>query len=100
MEALHITYEILGRPGRREYVLHYVPGRMSPNDVALALIKHEFSEVDYPFGSSPLQTPEEALKRFCIVNVSYSAVCEPAPTRLNTDLAGSSSQPGRLGSHA
>lgn len=73
MKFLYVTYELFGRSGRREYVMPCDAESLSAIDIASALIKHEFAEVDWPFNPK-LESPEAALRRFCIVNVSYQPV--------------------------
>lgn len=77
MEALRITYELVGRPGRREYLMPYKPGRMTAPDIARALMQHEILEIDLPFDSMDAELAELVLKRFGIVNITRSPMRIP-----------------------
>jgi len=68
MTKFHITYTLANRPGR-ELVVELASREASPRSVARAILKHEFSEVDAPFGPYESLTAEQALARFAITDV-------------------------------
>jgi hypothetical protein len=72
MECIRITYELLTRPGRKEYSIEFKPGHASARDMVAALMRHEFPEIAYPFGPDGSLPAEDVLKRYGIVNVTHS----------------------------
>lgn len=73
MTKFIITYTLANRP-RRELVIELASSEASPRSVARAILKHEFSEVDAPFGPYEHLTAEQALKRFAITDVHATVV--------------------------
>lgn len=76
MAKFRISYTILGRSVRREIVITLASRVASAQDVAKAIINHEFSDVDAPFGVNQVITPEQALKKFTITDVKTSIVID------------------------
>ena len=73
MTKFLITYALVGRP-RRELVIELASNEASSRAVARAILKHEFAEVDAPFGPHESLTAEQALARFAITDVHTSVV--------------------------
>ena len=73
MTKFIITYTLANRP-RRELVVELASSEASSRSVAWAILKHEFSEVDAPFGPYERLAPEQALERFAITDVHTSVV--------------------------
>jgi len=72
MECVRLTYEVMSKPGRKEHYIAFQPGQASPRDLAAALVRHEFPTVEFPFGRDGGLQADEVLKRYGIVNVTYS----------------------------
>jgi len=72
MECVRFTYEVMSKPGRKEHYIAFQPGQASPRDLAAALVRHEFPKVEFPFGRDGGLQADEVLKRYGIVNVTYS----------------------------
>ena len=74
MEFVRLTYEVMSRPGRKEHYIAFQPGQASPRDLAVALMRHEFPAVEFPFGRNGDVQAEDVLKRHGIINVTYSLI--------------------------
>jgi hypothetical protein len=72
MECIRITYELLGKPGRREYSMAFKPGYASSRDMVAALMRHEFPDIAHPFGPAANLLANDVLRRYGIVNVTHS----------------------------
>jgi len=75
MTKFRITYALANRP-RRELVVELASSEASSRAVARAILKHEFAEVDAPFGIGEAFTAEQALARFAISDVRTSVVTD------------------------
>ena len=75
MTKFLITYALAGRP-RRELAIELASNEANARAVARAILKHEFAEVDAPFGPYERFTPEQALERFAITDVRTSVVLD------------------------
>ena len=73
MTKYRITYTIANRVPRREIVIVF-KSEPSARSVARAILKHEFAEVDAPFGIGEAFTAEQALARFAITDVSTAVL--------------------------
>jgi len=70
------NYNILGRQLRRELRVEVATGNDPACAIAEAILRHEFAEVDLPFGKTMNETFAMVLKRFSIVNVTYEPAAE------------------------
>ena len=74
MAKFVVTYAIANRPERREIAIELVSTNINFRSVARAILKHEFPEVDAPFGPGEVRTAEQALARFAISDVKTVVV--------------------------
>jgi len=70
------NYNILGRPSRRKLLVEVATGNDPARAIAEAILRHEFAEVDLPFGKTMNEPFATVLQRFSIVNVTYGPASE------------------------
>lgn len=76
MKKFRISYTIAGRDIRRDIVIELASGEASTRSIARAILKHEFAEVEAPFGAYEALTAEQALERFAVADVRTSIVTD------------------------
>ena len=74
MTRFQLTYQLAGRPGRREIIVRLASGSATSRSVARAIINHEFAEVDLPFGPAEVLTAEQVLQKFGILDVKWCVI--------------------------
>ena len=75
MTKFRITYTLPHHP-RRELIIELASREATSRSVARAILKHEFAEVDAPFGPHESLTADQALARFAITDVNTSVVSD------------------------
>jgi hypothetical protein len=70
MLRFHLTYVIQGSMDRRCIVFEHASQRVSPRDVANAIIQHEFPNVIAPVGVWDIVTVDQTLKNLGVTQVS------------------------------
>jgi hypothetical protein len=73
-----ISYAIAQGP-RRALVSEFLTNEISARSIARAILKHEFAEVDAPFGPLEVLTAEQALAKFAITDVTTSILDDGNP---------------------
>lgn len=76
MKRFLITYQLAGKPDRREISIRFASGDATARSVARAIIRREFAEIDLPFGPGEVWTAEQALQRFAIEDVKWSEITD------------------------
>ena len=69
MTKLRISYAITGVAFKQNIVVQLSPSEPTTRAIARAIIKHQFPELDSPFGSGETLTSKQALTRLAITDV-------------------------------